>query len=249
MRELIAGLPLGRQLLPFLPGIHHLLLITPLALGYGTLAFVFAGWLKTQRGVRTAYTRKVFHFAIFTMASIVHLIWSLPGVVVFGIVIMLLVCYAVYRGDQHPWYEALARPSDQPQRTLFILIPLITTILGGFLSNVLFPAFSYVGYLVCGSGDAVGEPVGSRWGKHAYRVPSLAGVPAKRTLEGSTAVFVVGSIAATVGLMAGGLTGAHALQVGVACGLAGAVVEAISTHGLDNLTTQLIASAVAQLLA
>jgi len=38
-----------------------------------------------------------------------------------------------------------------------------------------------------GWGDAVGEPVGTRFGRHPYRVPSLAGVPATRTLEGSLA--------------------------------------------------------------
>lgn len=248
MQELIAALPFGRYLLAFVPTSREVLLIAPLALLYGAIAFTVAGWLKVHRGTRTAYTRKVFHFSIFTMASAVHLVWRLPGVVVFGAVIMVLVLYAVQRGDGHAWYEALARPTDQPHRTLFILIPLFTTALGGFTGNLLFPGFAYIGYLVCGWGDAVGEPVGSRWGRHPYRVPSLAGVSATRSLEGSAAVFVVGSAAATLGLLAGGFTSTQSALVGIACGSAGAVVEAISTHGLDNLTTQLAASAVADLL-
>jgi phytol kinase len=248
MQELIGTLPFGQHLLAFLPGLRELLLITPLALVYGTLVFTLAGRLKIHRHTRTAFTRKVFHFAIFTMASVVHLIGRLPGVVVFGGVIFLLVLYAVWRGDGHPWYEALARPTDAPHRTLFIVIPLLTTALGGFTSNVLFPDFAYVGYLVCGWGDAVGEPVGSRWGRHFYRVPSLAGVPATRSLEGSGAVFLVGSMAAALGLLAGGYDAGHSLAIGLACGLGSAVVEAISTHGLDNFTTQLMAAALAGVL-
>src|SRR5205085_1454656 len=107
---------------------------------------------------------------------------------------------------------------------------------------------AYIGYLVCGWGDAVGEPVGSRWGRHKYKVPSLTGVAATRSLEGSAAVFVVGSIAAIVGLDAIGDMSMHAVAVGVACGLAGALVEAISNHGIDNLTTQVAAAAVAYFL-
>lgn len=248
MQELITALPFGRHLLAFVPTSREVLLITPLAVVYGTIALQAAGWLKVRKQVRTAYTRKVFHFGIFTMASAVHLFWRLPGVVVFGAVTLLLVLYAVKRGDRHPWYEALARPTDQPHRTLFILVPLFTTALGGFASNLLFPGFAYIGYLVCGWGDAVGEPVGSRWGRHPYRVPSFGAVSATRSLEGSVAVFVVGSMAAAIGLLAGGFSIMQCVLVGLACGSAGALVEAVSTHGLDNFTTQLAASAVADLL-
>src|SRR5690606_11252358 len=156
------------------------------------------------RGVRTAYTRKVFHFTIFAAASVIQLVSGLGGVVVFGTIVALIVLFAVWRGDEHPFYEALARPNDAPRRTLFIVVPLVTTALGGVLSNLLFPAYAWAGYLVAGWGDAVGEPVGSRWGRHRYRVPSLAGVAATRSWEGSAAVLLVGALAATLGgLMAG----------------------------------------------
>lgn len=231
-----------------LPDTRTLLTVAPIAALYlGTVAW-FVAYLKTARQVRTAYTRKIFHFLVFTAVSVVHLIWHLPGVTVFGITSTLLVVYTVLRGDGFAFYEALARPADAPHRTLFIVVPLITTAIGGIATNSFFPAYAYVGYLVCGWGDAVGEPVGSRWGKHQYRVPSLAGVKAQRSVEGSTAVFLVGSIAAVIGLIAGGLLPITALIVGFACGAAGAVVEAVSTHGLDNLTTQIAGAAVAWLL-
>ncbi len=231
-----------------LPTPRVLLVVAPLALVYLALVSWLVGYLRINRNVRTAFTRKIFHFMIFTAVSVVHLVWRLPGVTVFGIVSTLVVIYAVTRGDGFPLYEALARPADQPHRALFILVPLITTALGGIATNSFFAPYAYVGYLVCGWGDAVGEPVGSRWGRHQYRVPSFAGVKALRSLEGSSAVFLTGSLAAIIGLLAGGVVTPTAILVGLACGGAGALVEAVSTHGLDNLTTQVAAAAVAWLL-
>jgi phytol kinase len=231
-----------------LPSFHTLLIVAPIAILYAAATGALVGWLRCLRNVRTAYTRKIFHFAIFTMATVVHLIWKLPGVTVLGIVTTLVVLFAVWRGNGFPLYEALARPTDAPHRTLFIIVPLLTTMIGGIATNTLFASYAFIGYLVCGWGDAVGEPVGSRWGRHRYRVPSLGGVPAQRSLEGSAAVFLTGAIAAMVGLYAYGQPLDHAIIIGMVCGLAGALVEAVSTHGLDNLTTQLAAAAVAWLL-
>ena len=90
-------------------------------------------------------------------------------------------------------------------RTLFILVPMLMTALGGVVSNVLFPGWAFVGYMVCGWGDAAGEPVGTRWGRHRYAVPSMAGIPATRSLEGSAAVRRVMSESFTTG--PGGLPG------------------------------------------
>ena len=98
-----------------------------------------------QRQVRTPYTRKVFHFLIFTMASIVQLRWQFPGVVVFGTIVSLVVLYAVVRGAGYPLYEALARPTDAPHRSLYIIVPLFTTIAGGLISNILFPCHGICG--------------------------------------------------------------------------------------------------------
>ena len=229
----------------FVPDARTVAILVPATAIYTFLAASLAGWLRITRGVRAPYTRKIFHLCIFTVAVLVHLAFDTPGVAVYGVVVAAAVLYATMRGDGFPFYEAMARPTDAPRRTLFILVPLVTTAVGGVLDNVLFGDFAMVGYLVAGWGDAVGEPVGTRWGRHRYRVPSLAGVPATRSLEGSSAVFLLGSLAATAVLLAWGHDTATALTVGAACGFAGALTEAISTHGLDNLTVQVAASAVA----
>lgn len=233
--------------LRFIPDARTLALVAPAAAIYALVAATIAGRLRT-RGMRAPYTRKVFHFFIFTMAVVVHVAFGAPGVAVYGSVVAAAVVYATVRGDGFPFYEAMARPGDAPHRTLFILVPLATTALGGVLANLLFGDLAAVGYLVAGWGDAVGEPVGTRWGRHRYRVPSLAGVPATRSLEGSSAVLLCGAAAAVIVLLLRGYDAPVALGVGLACGGAGALVEAVSTHGLDNLTVQLAAAATAALL-
>lgn len=233
---------------PFLPGPALALVLTPLAAAYATGTAALVGHLRIARGVAAPYTRKIFHFAIFTMAGVIHLSVGLPGVVVFGCVVSAVVLWAVHRGDGYPFYEALARPTDAPRRTFFILVPLVTTAAGGGLANLLFPQFAYVGYLVCGWGDALGEPIGTRWGRHRYRVPSLMGVAATRSVEGSAAVLAGGAAAAFAGLVLAGLPPVTAASLALAAGAAGAVVEAVSTHGLDNLTVQLAGAAAAAAL-
>lgn len=231
-----------------LPDATTVLIIAPPALLYALVAAAFVGRLRSRNGLEVAYTRKTFHFLIITVAAVVHLLAGTPGVVVYGAVAAAVVLVAVARGDGFPFYEALARPKDLPHRTLYILVPLVTTAAGGVLAALLFPQWAHVGYLAVAWGDAVGEPVGARWGRHRYRVPSLAGVPATRSIEGSAAVLLTTLLAAFGGLIAGGVHGWPALGAAAVIGAACAAVEAVSHHGLDNLTLQLTAAAGAALL-
>lgn len=237
------------QVRRFVPDMALVLRLVPLSILYG-LGWAAVVAILHRRGIAVAYTRKIYHFAVFTAAGVVHLIWQLPGVMVFGTTMALLVIAAVFHGPQNPLFLALARPRDEPHRRTFILIPLATTAAGGVLINILFPRFAYIGYLVCGWGDAVGEPVGMRWGRHRYRVPSMRGVPAERSIEGSAAVFLVGSIAATLGLQAGfGGSIPHLVGLGLTAGIVAALVEAVSTHGLDNFTIQVAVAGILSLIA
>lgn len=238
-------LPLAELVEYWLPSPRTALLLAPPLLAFTVAAARFSGWLRQGKGLATPYTRKAFHFLIFTAAGGVHLLWGRPAVTLFGSLVALWVLYAVWRGDGHPFYEAMARPSDEPKRSLFIVVPLVTTALGGVTANLLFPEMAYVGYMVCGWGDAVAEPVGTRWGRHRYTVPSLAGVPATRSLEGSAAVLGIGGLAAAAALVLSGASPGDAALVGLACGAGGAAVEAVSNHGLDNFTVQVAAAAVA----
>lgn len=232
----------------FIPDIATLLRVAPLALLYGVAAATFVGWLRTRRGLRVPYTRKLFHLLILTAAVLVQLAWGVGGTMTYGSVIAVLVLLAVARGAGLPFYEALARPTDAPHRSLFIIVPLITTALGGVLANVLFASWAFVGYAAVAWGDAVGEPVGERWGRHRYGVPSLRGVAATRSLEGSAAVLIASCAAACSALLLAGVSAPAALAAGAVAGVVTALVEAVSHHGLDNLTIQVAAAGAVALL-
>ena len=235
--------PKMQYLLPLVPDASTGALAFAVALAVGVPAAAWVGRLRS-RGVRVAYTRKLFHVAIFSAAAAVHAQLGLPGTMVFGSVVAGMVLVAVARGDGFPFYEAMARDRDRPRRSLFIVVPMITTAVGGLASSLISGPFAVVGYLAAGWGDAVGEPAGARWGRREYRVPSLAGVPAIRTLEGSVAVFLVATLGSGVGLASLDL-GWQAVWGALVCGAAAALVEAASNHGLDNLTVQLVPSILA----
>lgn len=221
-----------------------LLVYSPLFLGYAILCGTIAGWIRKQWKAPVAYTRKIFHFLIFTMAAVIHFHWGFPGVSVYGGCVSLYVIFGCWKGKDFPFYEAIARPKDHPHETFYILVPLIATAAGGLLSNLFFGMTAPIGYLVAGWGDAVGEPVGKRWGRHTYRVPSLDKIPAQRSIEGSMAVFLIGTFIAILGLLQIGVTPSAAIRTGLLCGVSGALVEAVSNHGLDNLTIQVAVSAL-----
>ena len=232
----------------FLPDVATTIVVLPLTLLYASAAAVFAGWLRVGRGMRTPYTRKVFHFLILSAATLIHLRWGLPGTMVYGSTVALMVLAAVWRGDGFAFYEALARPSDAPRRTLFILVPLLTTALGGVLANLLFPTWAFIGYAAVAWGDAIGEPVGTRWGRHRYTVPSIAGVSATRSIEGSAAVLLASAAACAIALGFAGVDSGTAVRAAAVVGLVTTMVEAVSHHGMDNLTIQVFAAGTAALL-
>jgi phytol kinase len=232
----------------FVPDHDTFLAVAPLSLLFTLGAALVVSSLRVRRGVRVPYTRKVFHFLILTAAVGVQLRWGLGGTVTFGAVVACVVLLAVLRGAGFPLYEALARPTDAPRRSLFILVPLFTTALGGLLANVLFPSWAFVGYAAVAWGDAVGEPVGARWGRHRYRVPSLGGVRATRSFEGSAAVLVTSAAAASIALLSAGVAASAALTAALVVGVVTMLVEAVSHHGLDNLTIQLAAAGAAALI-
>lgn len=222
----------------------------PLGLLWSYACLHFAGQLKKRWGLKTGYTRKAFHFLIFGSAALIQTLWGTPSVCLFGGMCSLVILYAVVRGEGNVLYEAMAREKDAPRRAHYIVVPYLATLIGGLVSNILFGAVAVVGYLVTGLGDAVAEPVGTRFGRHTYRAPSLTAVKAVRSWEGSAAVFAVSALAIVVGIslspeLALRLSALGAIPLlAVVC----AVLEAVSPHGWDNLGMLIVPSFLAKLL-
>jgi len=217
----------------------------PLGLAWSFAVLWFAGRLK-QNGIKTGYTRKVFHFVIFATVALLQWRCGTSAVCLFGGMCTLAIFFAVWRGPGNMLYEAIAREKDEPHRTYFILVPYFTTLVGGLLSNILFGPIAIAGYLVTGLGDTIGEPVGTMFGRHHFRVGSLSSVPATRSVEGSTAVFIMSAVAlllAAAVLPQIVLVRFGALKI-IAIAAAATFVEAVSPHGWDNATMQLVPAAL-----
>lgn len=182
------------------PSLYLIFWFGPLAMLWMFLALYIAGRLKQDRQWPTGYTRKLVHVIVFSSAALVQWWLGLPGVFVLGGVITLVTLYVILLGDGHLFYEAIAREKDAPHRSLHLLLPYAATLAGGMLCNMHFPAYIVAtGYLVTGLGDAAGEPVGTRWGRHRYRVLSWRKVYAYRTVEGSIGVLVATLLALFIG--------------------------------------------------
>lgn len=224
------------------PPLKAILLGGPPGLVWAYACLYFAGWLKQHKGLNTGYTRKIFHFLIFMSAAGIDLTWGLSGVFLLGAATSLVILYALIRGNGHLLYEAMAREKDAPYRTYYIIAPYFATLVGGLSANLLFGHAAFFGYLVTGIGDAIGEPVGVRFGRHIYRAPSLSKVKSFRSLEGSAAVFLSSVAMLVLGVLINpqfGLTSALVWKIPLLA-LICAIIEAVSPHGWDNATMQIL---------
>ncbi len=220
----------------------------PVCLLWSVACLYCAGYCKKYRGFKTGYSRKLFHFLIFMSAAVIQWIWGIKIVCLFGSMCTLVIFYAIFRGNGNLLYEAMAREKDEPHRTHYIIVPFFATLIGGLASNILFGQIAVIGYLVTGLGDAVGEPVGTRFGKHTYKVPSLTSVKAIRSWEGSAAVFVMSLLAIVGGifLIPELEFSRWSLLMIPVLGLICTLTEAVSPHGWDNTTMQVIPSFLAE---
>ncbi len=210
---------------------------------------ILAGSLKRYAGWKTGYTRKTLHFLIFFTAAGFHIWGGMPAVNILGIGMGIFVFYSAMAGEGNFFFESMAREKDSPRRGYFIVVPYLTTAAGGLISNLLFGGCAIMGYALCGAADAIAEPVGVRFGKHKYKVPSLRKVKvAERSLEGSLSVFVVSLVLSFLFFVyLYQLPAAKALIASLVLSVVLALVEAVSFHGSDNLTIQLAASGLAYL--
>ncbi len=229
------------------PAPRLILWLFPVALLYSFLSLFTAGICKKAFLWKTGYSRKLFHFLIFFSAFGLQLTYGIGGVFILGWAVTILLGLAIYKGDGFILYEALARESDAPRRTHYILFSYIATFCGGVLSNLLFGHFAMLGYAITGLADAVAEPVGTRFGRHHYKVLTFNRQPAYRSLEGSTAVFTATVFVATIVLKSvfiSAFSWPLILLIAFCC----TIVEALSPRGFDNFFLQLTATLLLYLI-
>jgi phytol kinase len=227
------------------PQLHEIVIITPVTI-ISIFSFLYlSGFLKTNSYIKTNYTRKLFHILVFTLAGILGLFFGHQGVMFYGGLTGIIIIAVIYLGAGNILYEGIAREQDRPHRSFYIGIPFLSTALGGLFNSFVFGQFAIVGYLVAGWGDAVGEPVGVRFGKHKYNVPTLQKVKCQRSLEGSFAVMIMSTLAVLIGLWLIGIYSIFSIiTAAIITGIITTIIEAISPHGLDNFSTQVGAAGI-----
>ena len=182
-----------------------------LVLHQGILAAVclVTGVLVQRRGWRVNYTRKINHFALMVVPFGLTLWWPYPpsgrtatATLVAFVITSLVFVEPIRRRFAliQTAFAGLDRPEDRPHSLSWILSQAVVSyaVLLAVLAALTAagaPHLVAIPLIVTGVGDGLAEPVGVRFGKHRYRVPSLAaGRVYHRTLEGSGCVWVVALI-------------------------------------------------------
>lgn len=214
----------------------------PISILWSFAALTFAGYCKKKFHFKTGYTRKIFHFLIFISAAFFQIFYSLQGVFILGWSVTVVLIFACYKGNGFMLYEAIAREKDAPYRTKYIVYSYLATFLGGVFSNILFGQYAIFGYAITGVADAIAEPIGTRFGKHQYRVFSFDKMKVSyRSIEGSLSVLVatllVIVLLATT-FFSVSIPFYYICAIAIFCML----VEAVSPSGFDNLLLQLCSS-------
>ncbi len=181
--------------------------LVTLTLHNGMLAICcyVTGWLVQNKGVRVNYTRKINHFALmlipFALAPWLpyepNWLTVTGSLLVFVVTIIFLVEPIRRRVSLlDTAFAAVDRPEDRPHTILWILLQAVSAYI---VVVALFFVLAWldssrlivIPLIVNGIGDGLAEPIGVRFGRHRYRVPSLAaGRTYYRSMEGSACVFV-----------------------------------------------------------
>lgn len=231
------------------PSWQVIVLSGPICIIWAFLCLYLAGYLKKRLGWQTGYSRKTFHFLIFGSVALTQYFFGTKMVCLFGGMTTLVIFAAIVMGDGNLLYEAMAREKDAPHRTYYIIAPYFATLIGGITANIFAGQFAVFGYLATGLGDAIGEPVGTRFGRHTYKVPAFRGVRSTRSLEGSAAVCLACLFAMFAGCIMLNMTVTGNLHVLVIMAVLCTLVEAVSPHGWDNATLQILPSWLMSVLA
>ena len=225
---------------------REVLIFLPVNVAFILCMNYFAGWLKRAKGWKTNYTRKITHISNFSYLMILTFFGGYTATLIFALLMMTYGIVIIGLGDGNIFYEAVGREQDAPFRAFYIVMPTVVTMLAVLMNRAFFGAYANLGYLVSGWGDAAGEPIGVRFGKHRYKVPTVTGIACTRSYEGSAAVFIMSFFAAGLSLVT--LLG-EPLHIAVIAGLAaaagGTLIEAVSPHGFDNFTIQVASVALA----
>ncbi len=210
---------------------------------YATSLILVAEVIRRRRGYSQEFTRKIVHVgAGMWVLGVLSLFenWYI-GIIPFAS--FIFINYIVWR---YKLLEAVDAPDSTPGTVYFALT---ITILFAFLWRTGSP--NDLGYIAAAGtmamtwGDALAAIIGKVWGRHKYTVGTST-----RSLEGSLAMFLASGTAMFLVLLLGpgSSISPHAAPLGLGVSLIAAFAaaliatgaEAVSPHGMDNISVPLI---------
>jgi len=209
-----------------------------LSVAYVGAAIGASELIRRRRGYGDEFTRKIVHVAVGlwiipTLLLFTNAFWAalLPACAVVGNALSLKynILRSIERGDR------------KDLGTVYFAASFVICIVGFFHSD--FPVAAAAGIMPMALGDAAASIVGRSYGRHAYTF-----LGAKKTAEGSAAMFVV-SLAAVFGtLILFGTPAKTAAAGALAVASVATLLEAAGKNGLDNLTVPVVSSIAAFVL-
>jgi dolichol kinase len=210
---------------------------------YATGLILVAEIIRRRRGYPQEFTRKIVHVgAGMWVLSVLALFenWYI-GVIPFAA--FIVINYIVWR---YKLLDAVDAPDSTPGTVYFALS---ITILFGLLWRTGSPDdrgyIAAAGTMAMTWGDALAAIIGKTWGRHKYTVGTST-----RSLEGSLAMFIASATAMllVLQLAPGSSLSPLAAPLGLGVSLTAALVaaliatgaEAVSPHGMDNISVPLI---------
>lgn len=207
------------------------------------LLWLLTGRLKQWPMWREGDIRKVNHISAFAGGAFIF--GWLPEPTARGslylvslLLLAMVACTCRFRNNNWPGlaFAANTRRSDAPYEAIYFWSSWLVSILGMLAIDLLFGniAVTRTAALIVGIADGVAEPVGRRFGRYFYNFRFSA----RRSVEGSSAVF-----ASTLAIMLLAVAhGSHPFASAVLVATAVSLVEALSPKGTDNLSIPLVAA-------
>lgn len=209
--------------------------------------YYVSGQLVRRKGIKVNYTRKINHFAIFFLPTILGLVFvydksSLTRVLslVFAICTTFIFIQPIRErsGIVRTMFLSIDRPEDRPHTlrwliTQYIAAALVIIPLTVYFTSVNLEALVLIPLLINGLGDGLAEPVGVRFGRTTYRARALfSDKMYQRSIEGSLCVFAAGIL--SVVLFSAEFTSPQFIAALVTIPLAATLAEAFSPHTWDS---------------
>ncbi|MBA4030608.1 MAG: hypothetical protein C0478_06915 [Planctomyces sp.] len=217
-------------------------------------SFIIMGWIVTGqlhrvRQLRIGDSRKLNHVAVLVGGA--AWFWTdnpandrLNAFIAAGVLfsILMLACRFPRRRFSRVLLQGYVRMEDWPHPHGHLWVSWMASIVGLVIVELVFGSteITRMSAIVLGIADALGEPIGSRFGRHRFQVADLLSSTIRhRSWEGSLAVCV-GATLSIAWLLPISMGLPLTLVVACLMGVLIAGVEAWSPHGLDNLTIPLV---------